>query len=601
MGTRYTHQVRCKKDMGTDQVNDQTFVDVEVTDAISFTGPNGALMVIDFSKLAQQEPYIIDEVGAGVGRGSPEGATRQSHMEKITSADDSTISLFVEVLDICSFQSPNNKRGILHFPSKDCGYRVDDTAGLGVSDTSSRDGNQTRDGTTNKICADDNPNPDQEDTDFLCALTVDAISFTMDNGQHEILDISTYDNIDTTQYVQDKDGNNIPPDNTDKNVYIKFPDDSDLPWVQIGDGNGGPQLGCAMGPLWQIVNADGHSGPWWIYTKEFQPYEWSSAGYNYCVVAPFVAERCFPYCDAPYECGCEEFLTDVAAPDCLIKTFRWPCIGHAVTVGCGGADPSPTGTLPKGGFATDNEAATQASGTGKYGEQDPGACVKMVFNQEPTDRVPIGGLTTYPGYGGWYPNLWQIVGQADQQPHHTNKFTGKEEYTDPPTKKMTELAKLFEQQWNDTSAAYDAGEKAMDKHCGYTLCQWRGGPTGGGGNTPYSVAVGPTYPSEVADWKFGVAIVDGPSDAIHTLGRPDYKQNFQDFCGGLPAAGWAFGHSIYPSCGDLGFVLTAFHPAYAMYIAVVQLDKKVWDTSGDTPKLLKRPDNLPMDQPWPPA
>lgn len=600
MGTRYVHQVRIKKVDNTQSPpapDADTFVDVEVTDAISFVGANGVRMIIDFSNLTTQVPYIVDNTDANLGAGNANSATRQSHIEKIVSPADSTTSLYIEVLDIASFKSPNGNRGFLNFPSSDAGYTVDDRASVSIANTTSRDGHQTRRGHTIKVTADDNADPANEQSDFLAVLTTDAISLVSPNGERNILNLDAYDVIDRTQYTQDDNGKNVPPDNTDPNPYVKFPDDSNSPWVQIGDGSNpmGP-IGCAMGPLWRIVNAKGNNGPWWIYTKEYQPYQWSSIGYNYCwQPIPFTAERCFPYC-LPCTCGCDTFATDVVAPACVEgKNMRWPCIGHDVNVGCGGTDPGPTATLPKVGFATDNEAAKYAA------ETDPGACVKVNFKEPPQDRFTYVGLAIT--YSGWRPNVWQITKGKDDagndlvQPSHTDPNTGDTIYDNPSSTVAKKVAKLLEQQWNDTTDAYNAGEVAMEGCNKAPCCNWYSD----NGGFPEAVWLGRSYPSEADDWKFGCAIVDGATSDIHTIGRPDLNSNALDFCGGLPPAGWIFGKTDYPCGVAPAYRIWAFHPATAWPIAVVQLDKKVWDVSGDTPKLLPRPPDLADGAPWPPA
>jgi hypothetical protein len=222
--------------------------------------------------------------------------------------------------------------------------------------------------------------------------------------------------------------------------------------------------------------------------------------------------------------------------------------------------------------------------------------VKLNFTYEPQDRFAVGSIIV--GYGGWRPNVWQIVGEpyTSKQPHHTDPNTGKEIWDAPSSTVASKVAKLFEKQWNATSDAFNAGEIAMDGVGGGPCCQWRDG------GRPFSVGVGPIYPSYVADWKFGCAVQEGPTDQnpdTHIIGNWFYPQNALDFAGGLPPGGWWGGKTVYP-CGVNDYTLWAFHPATATPIALVQLDKKVWDTSGDTPKLRDRPPGLAPDAPWPP-
>lgn len=620
MGTRYVHQVRCKKQDNTQSPpvpDDTTFVDVEITDAISFIGPNGQQMIIDFSKLANQNPYIIDEVGAGVGTGSPDNATRTSHMELITNPDDSSEQLYIEVLDICSFISPNGNKGILDFSSARAGYAVDDQANLGIGDTSNPNGDQTRRGHTMKIQSKVTP----DDTQYIGVLTTDAWSIITVNGEQVILDVSTYDVEDTTQYTTDSNGNNVPPDNTDPNTYVKFPDASTGPWIKIGDGSNpmGP-IGAAQGPLWRIVNADSNAGPWWVYTPTYQPTEYTFIAFEGCIGGAHWDVRCFPYC-APYECGCEPEWTDYYPPASCSYFVIWPCIGSFIWVGCGGSVPSPQAPMAQQGYSSDNQAAQAAQATGGlYG------CSKINWTTPPQERF----LQLTLQLGGWEPNIWQIVGPGDTsggaapivQPSHIDPGTGNIVYDQPSAGLAKKVAQLYMSQWNATSAAYNAGEAAVSGACAPAqLCQYLAGPPGSpapncsGGTSPYAGGTNAQYPSEVADWNFGIAIIDGQSDPVNgessigpsyaqgpgvSLGNPYYPRNQFDFCGGLPPAGWWGGHSI-DCCGDHGYTVWIFHPSGpATMLKAVQLDPKVWDTSGDVPKLKPPPpDN--GDNPWPPA
>jgi hypothetical protein len=208
---------------------------------------------------------------------------------------------------------------------------------------------------------------------------------------------------------------------------------------------------------------------------------------------------------------------------------------------------------------------------------------KINFQHEPTERVKFSSV-----YSGWSPNIYQIVGEpyVSTQPFHPDPDTGEKIWDMPSQKIQKEIAQLFKKQWNLTSDAYNAGEVAMvgctdDSNC----CEWRNEF-----NQPFEVTVGASYPSEVADWNFGCAIVDGPTSDKHTIGNPFYPSNLFDFCGGLPPAGWWGGHTIY-GCGDKGYTLWAFHPATAYNIICEQLDKKRWTWPKDALGPIPLPDN----------
>src|SRR6185369_11441110 len=254
MTTRIVHQVRIKNP------NDDTmYIDVKVLDAIQFKGPNGQAMVLRFDE--DIRPTIKDDTGDGNEVDGGAEPTRLSHMVRVTGEDDDSMFFDVEVLDMLSFKGPNGKRGILRMDATP-GVKVNDEAGLGIVSTG-----RTRKAHSKKITDKDDTEtaPEDEDTNWLAALWPDGFSYIGENGQQSVLLTPDVQEDDRTNFVTDDNGNQAPPDNTDANHYVKWPDDDTIngPWVKRTT----TQLGVPhQGMLWWIVNAAGApTKPWWIY------------------------------------------------------------------------------------------------------------------------------------------------------------------------------------------------------------------------------------------------------------------------------------------------------------------------------------------------
>jgi hypothetical protein len=567
MATRNVHVVRIK-----DPNDKDTYVDVKVYDQIAYLGPNAQVMVID-TDAQKAQPNVDDNTGDGNGI-SNGNASRLSHFERFTNKDDTDQYLDLEILDTMAFESPMNKRGVLHMPSNRASWIVNDTAGIGFGGGS---GGSRYAHTEKVVDKTSDVAKEDEQTNFTGIVVTDAVAWQHENGERTVLYLPNVEENDTTQYTADDNGDNtVPPDNNDPNPYVKFPQKDDGttatsgPWLGATPTSAqtGQDAPPDQGMLWKIVNAAGKTGPWAYCDKRYQPYEWSSAHQNLCVGSPHWDVRCFPYCDAPCSCGCEPVWTDVyGSSSCGSTNMRWPCIGAFYWIPCGGGMPSQPGTLPKQGYSNLDNAAWGYM----YGDTE--AISPLLFKEAPTDRqfhVTLGG------YDGWYPNVYQMVGEpwTSKQPYHLDPNTGDKVWDLPSGKDQKTIAKLMETQWNATSDAYNAGELAMVGCGDGACCQWRGGLQGP--NSPYSVSIGPAYPSEVDDWHFGCAIVDGATSDLHTIGRPDLPTNMLDFCGGLPPAGWWGGRTNLPCAQSGQYNLWAFHPATATNIIMDQLDRKRW-------------------------
>ncbi len=320
-----------------------------------------------------------------------------------------------------------------------------------------------------------------------------------------------------------------------------------------------------LDPFRRIVNvAWGRGGPWYQWQPRYQPYQWTSQWHDGHLGDPHWAERGFPF-------EGELFWTNYYPPEFPSHWLRLPRVGVTVV-----HDGGPLGDgLPPVGFSSLDEQAMAVY----YGHADPFSLNKIDFTAPPTVRNPSAG--------GWIPNVWQIVGRASEQPFHLSN-TGVRIYDRPSSALASEIAHLFEQQWNATSDAYNANEIAMDGSVGPVQSVNYFDDDG----RPFSVPINAQYQSEPEVWRFGVPVVDGPTTAATTLGVPSYPTNLFDFCGGLPASGWFGGHTIVNG-GDYGYRLWIFHPAFAKPTGVGQLNPAKWDTSPVLFPVLRNPSAYP--------
>jgi hypothetical protein len=118
--------------------NDSTqFIDVEILDAASFRGPNGAEMLL-FMPDADATELVVDNTGNGLDNDSGADATRALHVVRITQDTDdnphTTVNdasddqfLLVKRLDAVAFRGPNGAENLLYAPASDGDDNEDDT------------------------------------------------------------------------------------------------------------------------------------------------------------------------------------------------------------------------------------------------------------------------------------------------------------------------------------------------------------------------------------------------------------------------------------------------------------------------------------------
>lgn len=259
--TRRTHIVRIKGALA------ETYLDVEVMDAISFTIENGEEVVLNVAA-SDAVPYIDDDTGDGNAK-HPGAlrATRRSHMKRITGPDG---FFDIEVLDAVAFRDKRGEEWVLDMP---------DGGNLNVYNTTTKSGSvsSTRRVHNEKII---DPNAKgATDAAYLTSVRCDTLAFRTANGDQVVL--ANPSNDDRTQpdprantFVHDTpasyDPTNptgpAPPDNGDPSPYVFFPK------------GGGPYTGdtpIAMGPLWWIRGVSPKSGPWYWYHPVQQPVQFS--------------------------------------------------------------------------------------------------------------------------------------------------------------------------------------------------------------------------------------------------------------------------------------------------------------------------------------
>lgn len=210
MTSRKSHVVRVFEN---DDDTSETYVDVEVLDAISFITENGKEMVLSFKKAS---PFIKDNTGGGHGK-SPGSPTRASHMERIKTGDGSTY-MDVEVLDCVAFSDQNGEEWILNLPSSKSS-KFNKTEG-GSGSASTRTHNE-------KVKLKDST------ADFTTVERTDMVAFRTINGKELIVKMASNDDggtraettVSPAGYDPSKDSPK-PPKNTDPNIYVSIPSGS---------------------------------------------------------------------------------------------------------------------------------------------------------------------------------------------------------------------------------------------------------------------------------------------------------------------------------------------------------------------------------------
>jgi hypothetical protein len=532
MSTRIVHHVRI-----TNPNDKDMWVEVKVHDTIMYKGPNGQDMVLDF----RQRNVVADiDDRSGDGNGvQNSNATRLSTIYRMTNPDDDTYYLDVEVLDGIRFKGPNGKDGVLHMPSSISGINVDDTDGTGATGN----GGTTQFAHTLKVVDPLSTTAKEDESDEFIGVTItDAIRFKGTNAQESVLYFPNVDEEDTTAWETDDDGNQKAPENTDANKYVTFADSTtdnpdggpEGPWLK----NGSQGFGISQGILWHITKASGgHTKPWWVWVPTQQPMQIS--GYLFAdrliVDGSWIGYTNF---DLRKQRNKQlSHFEDYAVPD----PPHWPSLGD----------------IPLQGFdSLDINARQFVAGTTK-GVDNPPIKVNFLLYPDEPHFILFGGQNC----GVYQPNIFQIVGRADEQPFKKNPDgsdfidpdTGKKVPKMPSKKLAKDIVQDFVDQWTESSDLYNEDASTVD-----TL-EFLGNP----------IQYMP-YPT----WAF-------KDPLLVTVPNPSSVAQRFWFIGGIPAGFWFFN-------GEFDAAFDTFS-AYASYIGADQLDEKVWDTSGDEPVLRPPP------------
>ena len=530
--TRTTHTVRCRS------ANNQFFADVEVLDGIALTLPNGAQISY---KLRAQNPFITDKTGDGNGTAGSTDSTRSSHMQRYTGIANPKMCFDAEVCDAFTITGPNNTQFLVSCPtpwwaapgtSLIVGTNnipnplVTDNTGSGLATSP---GNQaTRAQHVVKLTK--QVYGHQVSSDYLLVYLTDAIvylgpegygmpfgddidgsgvpndkigaGYTPDSvlpiwGDQHLLLFPNPDTLtngaltpavttnDTTKYVTDPvTGLQVPPDNTDPNIYIYWPGIGNLVNGEVsgaapsGTPTAGPFLGAGqavdMGPIWWIRQVGSNVNVWYWYINPVQtPEAWSyfgssggggaggSWGYRGFTLLPYfpvtwILSENYPL--VPLGTYGAATLEDAASVHIIIDNevaVNWDGLG-----------------IPDGGWGVSTIKTTTGSYLGAglpllsytsstympYGAFD----LTQGTSAEILSYASLNGINTsiYTDYGGPGPNIWELTGLP--QPPLVNLGMSWDPNTNPHQQPSIALAQqvvqTFIANWNSVATALNAAQ-----------------------------------------------------------------------------------------------------------------------------------------------
>lgn len=562
MATRVVHRVRCRHDKDS-----QIWADVKVIDAFTIIGPDGQEMLY-WTKAKDALPFILDGTGDGNGVGNGSGCTRASHMVQVSDPDDDKQIMDIEVLDALSFVPSNvteadsadreadaeNQRGMdkaarfgkgpfsLIMPDKLAIKQIVDKTGLGLSaggSLVSRSGHVSL--VTEKGNTDDKTDGLKDAGDSVppkklawCAVVkLDAINFSVPGGNISIImPKRDADEVDTTKMTTDPVTHDpCPPDNTDPNHYVKFPDKSIGASVKIPKGQPSGTGPIQQGALWWIEQISPTFRPWFWYATINEP-------------------RAFSFFAAPGDLGSwpwRGFMFWNSYPVIWILSRNnaitsMGIFGSSSLEKCaeGGDWDSSYPPTPSNEFL----APPRTSGTVAF----PFSGLSFVPSDLLTAVVrpqskfgPFGGLPmTQPklaqALNTGLPNVWQLTGRTQPPLKDPSKpwdpFNNP--YTPPSRKDAEDLAHDYAARWNAAANGHNSFIT------GYS-------PGGRGG----------TYGQE---------------------GPPGWSWAIPYFNNLIPANRFAFQNGIPPGFATAqGLPIVTYAPATSWTMAVDTLDPKIWD------------------------
>jgi len=474
MSTRVTKLVRCRN-----KNIPQQYVDVEVLLAITLTGPDG--VPVSYSLTPQNQgttvtPCIIDDTDqGGNGKGNPHNCSRLSHMERMTAADDPTQILDVEILDAFVLVPPNNANPDGPDPAnneENLGGQIDSgqynqaehaffcpnkKASLLVVDKTGLDQGQkpslldvTRSGHINMVTNAGDTDDHTEFSDsvddvvppvkhpYVSTIKMDAINFAGPDGNTYCMivpkpgqDNSEQVVIDATKYV-DRDPftgeEHVPPDNTDANVYVSFPDKpkqsqgANLKKAPTSDqtGESGP---INQGIFWWIKKISSPPRPWYWFATVQEPrafsffgnppqgQSWGYRGFKFFDFFPVI------------------WILSVNNPLISMGSFGSPSLELCAEEG----NWDTTDDLPNvPGFNTLGGGGTFA----------PFGILPMTEPPVPTAQLPTS-----------LPNIWQLTGLTQPPLADPTKPWNRQTnpYLNPTAAQAEACAKKFRDNWNATA------------------------------------------------------------------------------------------------------------------------------------------------------
>ena len=429
--TRSTHLVKI-----TNPNNAANVIVVEVLDNVVFVGPNNEQFMYQLpAKGKGNKPYVLDLTGdtqtlifgisGGDGTiGDPDHCSRVSHMEKLVSNTEPNQCIDVEVLDAMSFIGPNNAQWCITMSAKGVVEAITDNTNSNLKVPVQ--GSTTRAVHVAKITqlkpggrwgsdnTDEPPiSPEDEAKRFLLIKQVDKIAFKGPNNEQWLMIIpkAGANTKDTTEYTDDE-----PPENPDPNPYIRFPGNSQGPWL-------GADVPVAQGPFWWIKRAEPIPNPWYWWVPYQQP-----------MAFQYVWDHWELSENHPYA-----WILNRNIPRVQIDPIGFASLEDAVDNGVGDIGGYFGGTIPS------------SLQTADY-------CL-LPFTNPPNVAVPPPPSDPNPLFFSSMDNIWQLTGLP--QPFEKDGFTPKY----PKPQQAADAAHMFGDNWD-----------AVAQGCNNLIKSWPAGP-----------------------------------------------------------------------------------------------------------------------------
>jgi hypothetical protein len=512
--SRSSHMVRV-----TSTTNTKMFLDVEVCDAFTLTGPNNADFVIQCPSPGKSVPAITDTTGSNLGVDAVPGSTRAQHAVKLLHQvgpgaagqpeqqveTDYTLTVLTDAI---IHKGPLQTQGMPWQADLDLGGTDENTS---------------------------IPQP-SEDPEGLWYDNHVLQFYNMADLINGALSIGANTN-DITQYVEDPDtGDMVPPPNTDDNIYVYFPQ------VPVDSkGTGGPFLGATpytadfvpnaqgaasdqqtiaaidMGPIWWIRALGVTDNVWfWFLSPVQQPLALSFFGTPPEPANPKWAYRGFTLLpDFPVAWILSENFPLIpmgtyGAPDLDTAAGGYTIVGGdgTIIVNWGGVGV-PNGFWGVNTELNDTEALINAGSGGFLAPiQYLGSNFYMPYGAfdltAPTAAEILAALIakggagkggpndpkSYTDFGGPPPNIWELVGLPQPPLRDPTKVWNPttNPHKQPSLSLAKQAAQIFRQNWNAVANALNEGLTGPGAAAGFPFVP----PPGWAWNRPYGGNTVPT-------------------------------------------------------------------------------------------------------------